>query len=515
MSKSQILLLILAIIPLANLWIEWNFARFRKMVLVINKIFPLIFLSVIIALYRNFAYGINQLDLNILEFSQPFSFSLTFDKIAFAFLILLNFLWLIYTFHQQKFSFLTNTKLGFNHILAIALNCFLIISGNLITLLFFYSAIAIFNYFFVSKIELLKEEAKEQGEEKKQNKNAKLIKIFTHFQSLDLKKVFNLLLCFELIFLFLATAATYKYGGDLRFIFEETVFKTNVFSKLEIKQVTLLFVLFFGGLFFSVLIPSYLFYNRATFNLNSVYNFCFLSYSFSSLFVLIRVLFSVFGFKEFSAAIAGINLELLELIFLFNIITLAVFLVFSKDFKSLFFYLFFSQLIFEIFQIIFFAIHKPDSIIAAISSFTLSMTLIFICLSNIMIFLNKSESKATLGLFFELKITTILLVFSVANLAGFAPSIGMIEKYSLIKILAGKSLILPEIIFTMNLIILIIFSWKLLYPLFLRHQLSQTDSNLAKDIDFDSSLILSALVIALAMISILGFFIPITKFFSL
>jgi formate hydrogenlyase subunit 3/multisubunit Na+/H+ antiporter MnhD subunit len=119
-----------------------------------------------------------------------------------------------------------------------------------------------------------------------------------------------------------------------------------------------------------------------------------------------------------------------------------------------------------------------------------------------------------LGLFYNLKITTILFIFAIANIIGIAPGVGAVEKFFLLKVIFEKKLFLSGIVFIINFVSLGIFSWKIFYPLFRKPSEPKPadDINLAKDIDYDSSLILTALIVAIAIFLSLVFFPFLTDF---
>ena len=115
------------------------------------------------------------------------------------------------------------------------------------------------------------------------------------------------------------------------------------------------------------------------------------------------------------------------------------------------------------------------------------------------------------GLFYKLTVTSILFIFGILNLVGAAPALGALEKLFLIKIIFQKKLWISGLILFTNFAGLTFFCWKIFRPLFLRadQEIPQADSHdftLAKNIDFDSSLILTALTVAVAMLLGLIFF---------
>jgi formate hydrogenlyase subunit 3/multisubunit Na+/H+ antiporter MnhD subunit len=145
------------------------------------------------------------------------------------------------------------------------------------------------------------------------------------------------------------------------------------------------------------------------------------------------------------------------------------------------------------------------------------MTLVFLCLSNIVLYLEKAQDKSLKGIFYELKITTVLLTFAILNLIGTAPGIGLLDKFYLINILLKEDLPFANAIFIVNLVTLISFSGRLFYLFFSKSDGKRSEEDIfwAKNIDFDSSLILTALVTAVAIFLSLILFPLLTNFFSI
>ena len=122
-----------------------------------------------------------------------------------------------------------------------------------------------------------------------------------------------------------------------------------------------------------------------------------------------------------------------------------------------------------------------------------------------MIYLQKSNQGDFYGLFYELKITCIMLAFGLLNMLGVVPAIGAIEKLSLIKIIFSKDLVISKIIFIIGFTTLVTFAFRLFRPMLGKYkedEESELDENqiLAKDLDSDSILMLTGLVIILIMI---------------
>ena len=479
MTQTQFLLLLIAIIPFINCLIIKLCAESPKLVDISSKLLPTLFLANLIGLYGNLNRDNSYLV--IAEATRGVALGFDVDALALGCLFLLTFFWIIFVFYSQRFFQISDAKNATNiksfFAIIIAFLNLIIISKNLLSVLFFYNCLIILCHFFATKFLY-----------KKQNS-------FTHF--------FTFLLYLESIFLFLAIVATYKFTGQIDFVAEGIIS-----DSLSDIQYSIILTLYLGGLFMAIFIPSYLLY-RNLINLDPIiiYILFFLAYGLSTLYIFTKILAFTFGFKSF--ALMGENfLQIIEWIFLVNIFATSIFLLFSKGLKSSFFYLFFQQFLFALFSIFIFAIYDKSAVCLALFSFLLSITLIFLTTSNFILYLSKSEHKWLGGLFYNLKITSLLFIFAIFNLIGLAPGIGAVEKFYLIKILFQKELIVPGIIFGINFISLLLFAWKVIYPLFLHDPESDPEisaeeiksaGEIAKAIDFDSSLILTALIVAVTI----------------
>jgi len=484
MSQTQFLILIIAAIPLLNCLI---FKFYQNDF--IEKFSSLLSLGTLISL--NIKMGGNPVYLSLLKVFPDISLGFFIDKIAVGFLFLLNFLWIILTFYLQRFLQLNPVKkehdLRIFFTLIIAFSTLAILSKNLLTLLLFYNFLLLVCYFFVPNF-LRKEEAK-----------------FPH--------LFTFLLYLESAFFFLAIVATYKFSGSIEFSGNEIIAQNFDPTKYR-----LLFLLFCAGLFLSLLAPFYLLYrNIITLEPLFTYLFFFLAYALSSILIFIRIIAAIFGSKTFAIILGDAGFAFFEILFLLNMLLASALLVMSKGIKSSFFYLFFQQFIFTLFAIFLFEKFAPARVYLTLFSFPLSFTLCFLALSNLVLYLTRAQNKQLDGLFYRLIITCSLLVFSLANMAGIAPAIGLSEKFFLIKIILEKKLSLSMAIICVNFLGIFLFTFKIFRPLLIRkvENFSEDDLRIAKNIDFDSNLILTGLVIGVFMF--LGFILYplINNFFNL
>lgn len=487
MTQTQFLLLIISILPLINCAMIKLCEEMPKLVEIATKFMPVLFLINLIGLYGDIKNNSSYLSLT--EAARGVSLGFAIDQMSLGYLFLLNFFWIIFVFYSQRFLKIIGVKTPNNlqifFALIIALVNLIIISKNLLTILFFYNCLIILCHFFSVKFL-----------HKEQNR-------FSHF--------FTFLLYLESIFFFLAIIATYKFTGQIDF-YDGGI----VSEKLSSSRYALLLTLYSAGLFLSVLFPCYLFYRNINLDPLIIYVLFFLAYGFSSLYILLKLLYFTFGLSGFSFAVSGKLFSLGSFIFLINIATVSAFLALSKGIKSSFFYLFFQQFIFALFAIFAFAKFDGKHITIASLSFMLSLTLVFLCIANFVLFLMKAEKKNLHGLFFDFKITSILFIFAIANLIGIAPGVGLIEKFFLVKIVFQERSLLTGLILIANFLGLAAFSFKIIWPLFTRddEKRSEADVELLKTIDFDSSLILTAFVVAVAIALLLILFPLATNFLT-
>ena len=113
-------------------------------------------------------------------------------------------------------------------------------------------------------------------------------------------------------------------------------------------------------------------------------------------------------------------------------------------------------------------------------------------------------------------ISSCILFFAIFSLTGLAPSFSMVDKFFLMSYLIKNQLYFSLVIYLLNFITLLVFSIKII-RIFVQ---KEDDLNLvkkailAKKIDFDSSLILSILILAIMSFVGLIFFSYITQFLS-
>jgi formate hydrogenlyase subunit 3/multisubunit Na+/H+ antiporter MnhD subunit len=479
MTQTQYLIFFISAIPLVNAFLSRLCFDLPRISNFTNKFLPILFFANLIGLTANLGHDSSYL--LIAKTSADLYLGLVADKMSLGFLFLLNFFWLIFVFYSQRFleligaKNLSSFKIFFN--LIIAFITLIILSKNLLTILFFYNCLILLSHFFAAK--------------------------FLHKKNTKFSLFFTWLLYLESIFFFLAIVATYKFNGQIEFTASGLVS-----DRLDFGEYILLIFLYFSGLFLSVLVPFYLLYRNISFDPLIIYTLFFLSYAFSSFYILFKLFGFVFGFHGLSIIMSGLGFGFVEVIFLANIIFASFFLLKNNGLKSSFFYLFFQQLVFALFSIITFAVFNESRIYLALLSFLLSLTLIFLCISNFVLYITRSEGKKFDGLFYDLRITSIFFIFAVMNLTGIVPGIGALEKFFLLKIIVKKKLFIAGGVFLVNFLSLLLFAWKIFYPLFARLEQprSTSDIELIKNIDFDSGLILTPLIVAVVIFLGLVFF---------
>jgi formate hydrogenlyase subunit 3/multisubunit Na+/H+ antiporter MnhD subunit len=485
MTKTQFLILLIAAIPLINALLTRLCYDLPKISDFTNKLLPILFFANLIGITTNLSR-----DSSYVLLAQPSEglyLGFVIDKMSLGFLFFLNFFWLAFVCYSQRFlqiiesKNLSSFKIFFNLIIAFA--TLIIISKNLLTILFFYNCLIFLGHFFSAR--------------------------FLYKSSTKFSQFFTLIIYLQSIFFFLAIVATYKFNGQIEF--------TNnglISDRLDLVQYGLLLILYFGGLFLSVLFPFYLFYRNINFDPLIIYTLFFLSYGFSTLYIFTKLFVSIFGFHGFALIISRLGFGFLECIFLANLLTASFFLLRNNGLKSSFFYLFFQQLVFALFTITTFAAFNGKYIYLALLSFLLSLTLVFLCISNFILYLSKSQFRKFDGLFYDMKITSVFFIFAILNLVGIVPGVGAVEKFFLLKIIISEKLYLSAAIIAFNFLSLGLFAWKIFYPLFLKLEQPRPDGDLEliKNIDFDSNLILTPLIIAVVIFLGLVFFPILTNF---
>jgi formate hydrogenlyase subunit 3/multisubunit Na+/H+ antiporter MnhD subunit len=497
MTQTQILILLLSIIPFLNCLSSVSFPKLSDLS---SRTTPIIFFAVLLVLNNMFTTDSSSLVL--LALTTDISFVLGVDKVSINYLFVFNFFWIIFAFYSRRFLELkkVNDMHPFQMMsaLAIAISSLIILSGNLLTILFFCYFLIILRYFITLKF---------------------------FFQKPDKFSFISLtFLCLEPILLFVAVFLTYHVSGGIDFSqtilssglspsvshgFPSGIASDTALAPENLGYYKILFTIYFLGLFLSFIAPFYLLNRNIQSDPIITYSVFFLSAALSSFYLLIKLLGTILKVEEGVLVIFREYFIYCESFFLVIIFATSLFLILSRGIKSSFLYLFFHQLALCLFSIITFFIFQknvlgyPNIINISFISLFLSTSLLCLCLSNVMLFLTRSEKKDLKGLFCHFKITISCLILGILSLIGLAPALSAIEKIQLIKIILDERLLISGLVLIINILTIVIFAWKLLNPLFLKSdqdKYSETDIELAKTIDTDSSLIVPILVTTVAMI---------------
>lgn len=467
-------LLLIATIPLLSL-LSMN----SKLASHVTRFAPAIFFALICGIFFK-AHREHYLE--IVNFNKDITFGFVINKNNIQTLLLLGFIWLIFGFYIERFLIITNNKnaslIRSFFGLAIAFINLIILAKNLVTVLFFYNLLALSFYFFLTKIFIKNED--------------KYSKIFTY------------LVLFEPILLFAAIIFTVFFGGHLNFA------KNGTLENLTFVKTLFLFFLYSAAILPTILLPLFLLYHK-NYNFDVLTNYLALPlfYALPKIYIFCKIIAEIFGFGIISHLLSKIGLWPFSLIFAINLAILAYFLLFSRDFKVIFFYLFLGQFVFSFFTIFVFANFDDERIRNILPNFILSITLIFLTFSNLVLYLRRAENKDTTGLFYEMKITIFLMMMGFLNLIGFMPTAMMSEKFALARIVFHEESPLLTLIFIMNICSLALFSCKLFFPMLTKVEIarSENDKKLAAKIDSSASLMLTSVVVAATMLLL-----PIIKF---
>ena len=505
MNKTEILLLTTLMIPLLNCLAVRIYQNSTKALDFLTTAVPILFLVSLVGLQRSYVYQYNN-NIDFIKAYLNLSISFSLDARNMNFLFLLSFIWLILSFYLRGFLQINqeikaknqSRSFEFQMLFAIliALINLIIVAKNLVTILFFFNCLIIWYHFSITNFL-----SQNLSNDKSQNKILPI--------NISSATICNFILYLQSILLFLAIIITHKFSPNLEFNSKISIL-ANITNYQPIEYLPL-FLLYFASLFLLSLFGAYLLYRNINLNAIEIFVFFALGFGFVQLFVFDKLLTQIFGLELFSAIVKIIGCKYFYYVFFVNILVTAILAICSRNLKSSFFYLLFNQLNLALFTIFIFSEAGSNKIFAITTNFILSQLLLFLSLSNIIIFLKQSQNKEITGLFFKLKITIILMIFTFLNIIGIAPSLGMAEKIWLIKILFQQQFPLPLIIFACNQLLLIIFAIRLFYPMFLddnqNNNQEEHEISLAKDTDLDSNLILPPSIIALALILLL-FFMP-------
>ncbi len=491
MNQGQFFLFILAFFPLISWFALRFFAEFKKFYDFCFCLFPILFFINLIESTKILSN--NDYEIVISEAIRFVSLSIYADKISIIFLYLLAFIWIILSFYLSaylKISYIEN-KNDFKEfvILIIATINLLILSRNLFTILFFYICLILECNFFSQK--------------------------FLNFEESKLTKFFSFSLYIESFLIFLAMILTFKTNSQLEFV-ENIIVPLNYNENLF----GFIFLLFFFGLFLSILLPYYLFFKNLKFNSIVLLILFLLTYCFASSFVFLKIINYIFGIKGFGLLSKKFGLIFFEIIILTNMMITSFILLKKNDLKTSSHLLLVNQFSFYLLNILVQLANKFNYSFIATISFTINFVMIFLCFANFELFFEKSAIKNHKSIFKFMPITCLLLFFSLFSLIGLAPALSIVDKYYLIKSIWLKKDYLALIIFVLNFIFLTYYSYKI-FSLFnakvsenFEIKNLENVKNQAKAVDFNPNLILT--ILTLAIISMIGiiFFSNLIKYLS-
>lgn len=405
-----------------------------------------------------------------------------FDKMSTLFLLLLGGLWLLTSLYASRYFAINNAidnsennhGYQFNVLLAALVQCSMLImvSKNLISVVIFYQALAFVLYIFCRS--------------------------FVHKSDTKSANYLAGSLFIGAIFLFLAAVASYKILGTTDFM---DVVKNYDLDSWSFAGLLTLYLLAIAVI---AVLPIYWLYIDL-YHLSPVLIVTIIvgGMGLNNLVILFKIINHLFVAKTFSFYVDQINQQyFLTAVLLANLFLSAGLAIFSKNLKKILTYLFFNQFIWVVSLFLIFRLNTNQMAVVLLS-FVLSQALIFFCISNISLYLSQAQEKTLNGIAYKLRITVILLAFALLNIVGLVPAIGLVEKYLIIKqIIIRNHALINGLIFLVNVALNIICIVKILYPMI---EISSKNNNpksyeVAKEIEYDLSLILPILLLFLTMV---------------
>ncbi len=441
----------------------------QKSAYIFSKICAISFLAILFGLLRDPNHN-----LEILQFNSQISFAIEVNKVNIKQLFLLSFIWLVVIFYSEKFLFFAKSEKNsqFIYLLPSFVACLnlIILSKNLPTLLFSYNFLLLIFALIFHKFIILNEDRKSY--------------------------IFIFIILFEAILLFLVAILITQFAQNISFT------KNGVGITASKAKSIFILILFLSSVLLSIFSSSFFLYHK---NINFVALENYLAFpiflGFAKILVFTKIIAQIFGVGLFSSLISQNFALIFEILCAISIVSTLIFILFSADFRSIFFYLFLNQLSVAFLTIFVFAYADEGNIYKVFINFALSTTLVFIVLANFTLYLKNSQNKDFSGIFYNLKITISLLIFVFLNFASLLPPFAF-QNISLLKICLEKQLVVTFFVLATNSLALLLFVYKLAFPTFAKENIviSQSDVDLAKKIDFSSSLSLTACVVAFIMI---------------
>ena len=432
----------------------------------------------------------NSISLNILDLPNNFSFVLLFNDRQMLFLLLVGLMWFLVSIYSRRYFAITEDirikQFNILFLLVIGFLSGLVLSKNLLTALLFYQLLSLIIYLFSNN--------------------------FASRASSVAIRYFGFFVLSTSSLLFLAAALIFKISGTVDFI------GGGVFSgsAIDIWQFGALLFFYVLSLALIAFVPIYWFFGKLYHLSPPAIIIALLGFSLSSLILLFKVIVYIFGMKLFAFFMSQLNDHgLITIAIGFNLLALALLTIFSKNLKQMLTFLFFNQLIMVVMALLVFGVN-PRKMQIMITSFTLSQMLIFFAIGNINLYLSGSQEKTINGIFHKLKITILLLIFTLLNFSGLVPAVGMIEKYWLFKeVITNRSFIGAGVVL-LNILLCLVCSAKMIYPMLeISAKNSSEEKNgteeIAREIELDLSLILPIVVLSCIIFALA--FPPVANFF--
>lgn len=497
--KAKLFILLVAAIPFLNYL--FNVFLYRKIAIShhLAKLFPVSFFVTIIGLF-NSSKAINYQFTN--SATTPFSIFFSVDSLTIFALSIVGFLWLIFIMYRHQFMKMLEEKSD-DFLRTFSLNIFLVVvlilSGNLFTILLFQSCLMILLANFA--------QGNFVDEEGEIDKNY---------------KIFSILLYFEVVLLFLAMVLTYKNFHSLDFD------KIKLLSVVGAKNSLILFCFYILALFLPVICSYFFLYRKIFDDSTSGYGIIFFSKYIVGFYLLAKIYFALFGMvnpSEINYFVDSRGIWLLIKIAILLSIVIAMFaIIFSRESEDLFCYLFFQQLAFTLFVFMSFAEIDNKKLFLPLLSSSLLVSLICYSLSNISLFVNSEEQEEGAepysGLLPKLPINSAAMIFAIFAICGISPSIFLIEAVVTVKTVSSTTGEISFAIIIANFMTFAILCYRMVWPMVCFEKgengefESIINSDLAKDIDFDSALTLTVVLIVIMAIASLILITPLTAFIN-
>ena len=475
-NKLQIITLIICALPIANTILLRFLRKNLSLTTLFNQSLPVFSLFCIAIL----SFSRESEAVILFSLIDKFTISFGFSSNALIFTAIVNIFWLLFVFYLQKFvSFSSAGAISFleNFLLIVTSLILLAASNNLFSIYIFYQVIVILFYQYSHK--------------------------FLHKLEGKSCLYFSAIIYVESLILLLGVIYAYQQFGT----FEIKIISQNITS-LDKDNLYLFFLLLIAPTLLFAIFPFYLFYRKINLNPLIIFVLFFFLYFLSHGYLFLKFYFEIFN----QIYISKTALTIFEVIFFVNIFAASIFLVFAKNLKSSFFYLFFQQLLLAIYSTILLLFFKYDSPLLSLISFAISFGIMVFSLSNILLFFDNAQKKKHSKIFFELQISVILFLIAIANLVAIIPAIGMQALFICISKIISEKLIISAIIYALNMFSILIFFIKIVFPLIQKndeHEKFIKDEELAQRIDKNYYLIIPPIIL-----SVSAFLIPIIMFFT-